>query len=121
MLPDPVIVTYNSVAKSLYRTVNSPQMTKYTSADNEFDLSISHRRVVKQSAVVWRHEVILTHNVPNPTPDPFTEVGSLPVSFGYIVETTSEKYNYSVDQPLLAGAMHLFFGSYGNRLVSGES
>lgn len=125
MLPDPISVTYDSVAKSMPRT--SPKSggfvkllgtSGFNTADGEFHVTMKRSEIRKNGR---RVEVILTRVSPD-TDGPF--VGNNPDtenSFGVIYETNGLNVNSSVDIPKLRTALLAFLDSTTqSRILSGE-
>jgi hypothetical protein len=119
MLTDPLSVTFNSVAKSLVRVSTSADSTVYATTDGEFRMSI--RETPAEDGVV-RREIILTHNYPDPTPDPFSGgPASVPNRFGLVYEVNSNGFYSSTEIPLLRTALLAFVDStLQGRLLAGE-
>jgi hypothetical protein len=120
MLPDPIEINYETVDYELPRVGSSLSASRYLSSDTLLSLYVATRGNGKSGI---RHEVTLTENVPNPTPDPFSnESASVPISFGIVVDTDSIS-SFADKVPELRTALLNWLDQDDNfaRIMSGES
>jgi hypothetical protein len=126
MLPDPLSVTYNSVAKSIPRASAfkvGPRkrigIGTYVTADQEFSVFTTQDLLSDKSQ---RAEILLGRSAPDPDSNPFTDsYSALPNRFGLVYETNSLKYASATDIPLLRSALlSLVNTAFELRLIGGE-
>jgi len=125
MFSDPLVVTYNSVAKNLPRAITSRSgvskqtgASSYVTADGEFQVFTTQSLLGTQGT---RSEITLGRITPDPD-GPLTGSYDLyPNRFGLIYETNSLRYATAVDVPLLRTALlSLVDASFQTRLIAGE-
>jgi len=126
MLPDPLSVTYNSVAKTLPRAhalragvrkrVGS---STYVTADQEFSAFITQELLADGSS---RAEILFGRSAPDPDGNPFTDsYQALPNRFGLVYETNKFRYATATDIPLLRSSLtSLVNTALELRLIGGE-
>jgi len=126
MLPDPLSVTYNSVAKSLPRSsANKAGIRRrlgtstFATADQEFSV-FSTQDLLSDGG--RRAEIILGRTAPDPDGNPFTDsYQALPNRFGFIYEVNRFSYASVTDIPLLRSALtSLVNSALELRILAGE-
>lgn len=121
MLTDPLVVTYNSVAKTLPRVSLGKSGASYKTADGEFEIYIS--KTPPQTAT-WEDRVYfeMARILPDPTPsDVFDAFRRVRNTFGITYCTDTSRGSTSVDVPLLRSAVLAFVDTtLQGRLIGGE-
>jgi hypothetical protein len=118
---DPLSVTYDGSSLSLPRTAMGKSHSRYTTADRQYEVFISHGEPAKDGLV--RVSIQLTRRLPDPTPgnvfDDYRDIRNIfGFSYGYDAQTRAES---SVDIPKLRTALDSFVTStLQGRLIAGE-
>lgn len=121
MLTDPMSVTYNGSAKSLVRVYTDASLSKYRTADGEFEVVVSNDNVTNSDGE-RTISIELSRWLPDPTPadvfDPYRRIRN---TFGISYRVDVTQASTSVDLPLLRTALLAFVDStLQGRLLAGE-
>lgn len=124
MLTDPLVVTYNSVAKTLPRgagvypgPVRSMQSTFYGTADQEFGLRVQQHELRDG----FRTEILLGRRDIDPASNPYMGRQLAFNRFGLVYEVNTLYQDTAVDVPRLRTALlALVDSTLQGRLIAGE-
>ena len=126
MLPDPLTVTYNSVAKTLPRSA-APRAavrkligsSSFATSEHGFELFTSQARMTDGCR---RAEVLLSRTTPDPDSNPFTDSYQfLPNRFGFVYEVNRLGAFSTTDIPLLRSALtSLITSAFELKVIGGE-
>jgi len=119
MLSDPISVTFDGSAKSLVRVSQGSDSSIYRTSDGEFTLFLSESTF---SDGMVRHEVIMEHRYPDPTPDAFSGgPGWQSNRVGLTFEVNPNRFYSSTEIPLLRTALlALVDSTLQGRIIAGE-
>jgi hypothetical protein len=127
MLPDPLGITYDSVAHSLPRAAFEPKRISrvldshsYVTSNGEFVVTTTAYSIGKFDV---RVEIILRRIIPDTDSDPFNGVNTdqFGNGFGYVLELNKFRYASTTDIPKLRTAINTLVDStLLGRLIGGE-